>query len=150
MKDKALKYIIFLFVVLCAIQLLSGIVLFIYKFGFSYTMISEYFLGNEDKFILAKEFNGLLETSMYHFVAQVGIAFIIAHFVLFIKNKSKLLLLCGYGVILFALLDIISPYFIVYIDENFVLLKLLSFVGFEICMFYILFILLKRTIRKFN
>lgn len=147
MKNKALKFIIVLFAILCAIQLISGIVLFIYKFGFSYEMLNEYFLGNEDKFILPKEFNGLLETSMFHFLAQMGVAFIIAHFVLFIKNKSKLLIASGYGVMIFALVDILAPYFIVYIDSFFIWFKFIGFIGFEICMFYILAYLLTSSIK---
>jgi hypothetical protein len=138
MKNKNLKIIILLFALLCAIQLMSGILLFFYKIGFNYELITEYFLGNEEKFMLKKEFNGLLETSMYHLVAQVGVAFIISHFVLFIQKSSKFLIAVGYSVIVFAIVDIVAPYFIIYFGTYFVLLKIFGFVGFELATFYIL------------
>ncbi|MCV6608063.1 MAG: hypothetical protein OIF32_07625 [Campylobacterales bacterium] len=142
MKNKNLQILVILFIVLCGIQLLSGIGLFFYKIGFTYEMVGEYFLGNEDKFIMAKEFNGLLETSMFHFVGQLGVGFIVAHFILFIKEKSKLLIASGYLVLIFGLVDILSPYLIINFGAIFVWWKIIGFVGFEISMFYILINLL--------
>lgn len=147
MKNNNLKLIVLLFVLLCSIQLLSGIILFFVKIGFNYEMMIEYFLGNEEKFMIKKEFNGLLETSMFHLVGQVTVAFIIAHFVLFIKDKSPFLIFCGYGVIVFSFLDILAPYLIISFSSYFVWIKLFAFIGFEVTMFYILFMLLISSIK---
>ena len=131
-------------------QIVSGILLFFYKIGYSFETVSDYYLGNEDTFVMPKSFHGLLETSMPHLVAQVGISFIVAHFLMFINEISTKKLLWGYSLVLFAILDILSPYFILWFGDIFIWLKLIAFIGFEISLFVVLSMVLFSYISSFH
>lgn len=148
MKNNNLNLIVIIFLLLTLLHIISGVLLFTYKIGYSFETVSNYYLGNEEQFIMAKSLYGLLETTIPHLVAQVSIAFIVAHFLLFIKEPTPYKLLWGYSIIIFAFLDIVSPYLVLMFGEIFVWLKIFSFICFEFSMFIVLLILFLEYINK--
>ncbi|MBE0498860.1 MAG: hypothetical protein IBX43_06405 [Campylobacterales bacterium] len=136
------KLLLFFALGLISLQLLSGIWLFIEKYGLTPGEVYLYFAGDEANFIMAKSVEGLLETAVPHFVAVSATIFVYAHFLLFTKEiseKRKQLLI--FGLFLTALIDIFSPLGILYGCELFAWLKVLSFWGFEILMGVLLYML---------
>jgi len=153
MISKKLYFLLLSFaLVLIALQLGSGIWLFITKYGLSPSDLNFYFLGCEEKFIMAKSVEGLMETAVPHFLAISLSVFVYAHFLLFTKiiseHKKWLLIL---GLFSSATLDIFSPFGIVYGYEIFAWFKIIAFWSFEMLMgllLYILFLVALRSGKK--
>jgi hypothetical protein len=148
MKQRYFYTLITAFVLLLLVQLLSGVVLFVLKFGFTPDLLHEYFVGNEDKYMLAKSFCGLLKTAFIHFFAYGVILFIVSHFVMMVRGiaerkKMRLIIVTS----LSGLIDIMSNFLIQY-EMTFVYIKMLSFVLFELGIVTMLFIILKSTLIK--
>lgn len=129
-------------ILLISMQLLSGVWLFIEKFGLNPSEVYLYFHGNEKEFIMPKSFEGLLETAVPHFMAISTTIFVYAHFLLFTKvisvNKKFLLI---FLLFLSASIDIFSPLGIVYGYMIFAYLKVIAFWSFESLMGLLLCIL---------
>jgi len=136
------KLLLFFALGLIFLQLVSGVWLFVEKYGVTPDEVYLYFAGDEENFIVAKSFEGLLETAVPHFVAISATIFVYAHFLLFtqgISTRKKQLLIAG--LFLSALADIFSPFGILYGYEFFAWIKVLAFLGFEILMGVLLYTL---------
>ncbi len=128
--------------ILVGLQLLSGIWLFIEKFGLIPSEVYIYFAGDEDNYIMPKSFEGLLETVVPHFLAISTTIFVYAHFLLFtdiISQNKKYLLIAS--LFITAAIDIFSPLGIIYGYEIFAWTKVLAFWSFEFLMGLLLFVL---------
>jgi len=139
---KLFGILLFLALALISAQLLSGICLFIFKYGLSPSEVYLYFAGDEEKFIMPKSIEGLLETAVPHFFAISTTIFVYAHFLLFtavISSKQKQFLIIG--LFLTALIDIFSPFGILYGYKIFAWLKVISFWSFEFLMGILLYTL---------
>lgn len=144
---KLFSSLLFLAILLIALQLISGIWLFGEKFGLLPSEVYSYFAGDEEKFIMAKSFEGLLETAVPHFIAISTTIFVYAHFLLFtdvISEKKKALLISA--LFTTALIDITSPFGIIYGYEFFAYVKLLAFWSFEFLMGLLLFVLFQASL----
>ncbi len=135
--------------VLISLQLLSGVWLFIEKFGLIPSEVILYFLGDEENFIMPKSMEGILETAVPHFLAISTTIFVYAHFLLFTniisQNKKYLLII---SLFITAILDIFSPLGIIYGFEFFAWIKILAFWSFELLMGLLLFILFQALFYK--
>ncbi len=139
-----ITFLIFSF--LFIFQIFTGIYLYIEKYGFSYSSASEYILGNEEKFINPKTFYGLLKLNFPHFLAIFLVVFVLSHFLYFFKIKNFYFFIAGMA-FSFGFLDIISS-FLMLKSQIFSYLKIISFLGFEISLFVILFILVLNIFIK--
>lgn len=136
-----LLYLAFLvFVFLFLLQIFTGIYLYTEKYGFNYLSVTEYILGNKEKFIQSKTLYGLLKLNFPHFFAMFLGIFITAHFLYFFKVKTTYFFIAGLS-FLFAFLDILAPFLILKVSPLFAYLKIVSFLGFEISLFLIILIL---------
>lgn len=128
--------------ILISLQLISGIWLFIEKFGLIPSEVALYFAGDTANFIMPKSFEGLLETAVPHFLAISTTIFVYAHFLLFtdmISQNKKYLLIAS--LFITAIIDIFSPLGIIYGYEIFAWTKVLAFWSFEFLMGLLIFIL---------
>jgi len=140
--------LLFLALALIALQLLSGIYLFIEKFGLLPSELLTYFAGDEERFIMAKSFEGLMETAVPHFIAMSTTIFVYAHFLLFTKiisQKKKQILITS--LFISALIDILSPFGIIYGFEFFAYAKLISFWSFQLLMGVLLYTLFRAGLQ---
>ena len=139
--------LLFLAISLISLQLISGVWLFIEKFGLLPSDVFTYFAGDEENFISPKSIEGLLETAVPHFIAISTTIFVYAHFLLFtsiISQKKKQLLIMA--LFISALIDIFSPFGIIYGFEVFAWSKLIAFWSFEILMGLLLYILFRASL----
>lgn len=137
--------------VLIILQLLSGIWLFIEKFGLTVNEVYTYFAGSQDKFIMAKSFEGLMETAVPHFIAVSTTIFVYAHFLLFtdiISQKSKQILI--FSLFTASLIDIFSGFGMIYGYKVFAYLKITAFISFEVLMAILLYILFLISLRAYR
>ncbi|HIE59863.1 MAG TPA: hypothetical protein EYH43_01920 [Persephonella sp.] len=133
---RAISILAILFGIVCFIQVISGIYLFFVKYPIE-TL-------NQP---LNKSLLGVVEVAFPHFLAISLTVFIILHLFYFFKVNLKVFI---FAFIFFVsgILNIISNFLIVYISTKFYILKLLSFLAFEICFViacvWIIFLFTKR------
>ena len=139
---QAYKYSILYFLLFSLLLLLSSALLFDAKIGLSIESILYYYQGDEENFIVAKSFGGVLKIILPHIFAFGLFMMVVLHFVVFTKYKQQLryLTLASFTV---ALLELFSPFFIINGYEIFVYVKLASFFIFEFLLLYILWLLQK-------
>jgi len=126
------------FCIFSVMLLLSSIVLFGYKIGFSVESVIEYYLGNEELFIQAKSFGGILETITPHSFAIGLFVMVVSHFILFIKKaKSRLNISIIITLFITLFIEIFSPILIINGYTIFAVLKFVSFIIFEILSLYL-------------
>lgn len=146
---KLFSLLLFLALILIGLQLISGIWLFIEKFGLLPSQVYLYFAGDSENFIVPKSFEGLLETAVPHFLAISTTIFVYAHFLLFtnvISQNKKFLLISA--LFITAMIDIFSPLGIIYEYEVFAWVKVLAFWSFELLMGLLLFVLFQAVFHK--
>ena len=145
--QKAYKYAVLYFLAFSLLLMTSSVLLFSEKIGFSSQAIVEYYLGNEDKFIVAKSFSGVLKIVLPHIFAFGLFVMVILHFVVFTKTaKAKYMTFFIYTLFFVSLLELFTPLLIINGYESFAYLKLISFVLFVFLVLYILWILFRSII----
>lgn len=135
---KAYKYSIIYFLLFSSLLILSGVMLFEHKIGFSVQEVSNYYLGNEDMFINPKASSSILKTILPHIFAFGLFLMVILHFLVFTKlryKKSTITLI--YLTFITALLEIFTPFLIISGLEFFAYIKLISFFIFFALVLYI-------------
>ena len=146
---KAYKYSIVYFLAFSLLLLVSGIMLFEDKIGFSIQEITKYYLGDEEKFIVAKTSTGILKIVLPHIFAFGLFAMVILHFLIFTKHRdTKQLKTLIYLIFISAFFEIFSPFFLIIGADFFAYVKLTSFVLFEALVLYIAWLLFNSIIHN--
>ncbi len=145
---KSYKYTIVYFISFSFLLLLSATLLFEEKIGFNLKNVLEYYAGNESRFIVQKSALGLLKIILPHIFAFGLFTMVILHFLIFTryKNTQKIIFLI-YLVFITAILEMLSPFFIINGFEFFAYIKLASFFLFEALIIYISFLLFWSIIK---
>ena len=139
---KAYRYSIIYFLAFSLLLLLSSYLLFDTKIGFSYTGVLEYYLGNEEKFILAKTQLGVLKLILPHIFAFGLFMMVMLHFLIFTKYRNtRQVSFIIYASYITAFLELSSPFFILHGFEFFALVKLFSFFGVLLLTLYVSWLL---------
>ncbi|MFN4319934.1 MAG: hypothetical protein ACK4FY_05655 [Aquificaceae bacterium] len=143
-----LKVVVFIFSILSLFFVLSNVLNFYSKMGFSPQGIRDYFLGNPNLFIKKKSFDGLFKVFYPHLIAMAIYSLIHTHLLPFAglsKNKSLLL---GIFIFLFSFLDNLSSLMLLYAGYPIAYLKLLSFWLLQACLLTSSLILLKASLKR--
>jgi len=129
--------------------MLSGIMIFEHKIGFSVQNIANYYLGDAAQFINAKTYSGVLKTILPHIISFALFSMVLLHFLIFTKHRNK----TNIKVLIFvmymsAFVEIFSPMLILFGYEIFTYFKLLSFGLFMGTVFYTLWLLFRSIMNK--
>lgn len=145
---KAYKLSILYYLAFSILLIVSAFMLFEHKIGFSYQSIVDYYIGNEEKFIIAKSFSGILKMILPHIFVFGLLSMVLLHFLIFtnLRYKKGTLILI-YLTFFTAFTEIFSPFIIISGLEFFAYLKLLSFFMFSGLILYISWLLFKSIIR---
>ncbi len=136
--QKIYKLSILYYLIFTMLLVVSAIMIFEYKIGFSYIGVLEYYIGNEEKFIPAQTTMGILKIVLPHIFVFGLISMVLLHFIVFTKKKyKKFTIYLIYLTFITAFLDIFTPLLIVNGFELFAYIKLLSFFMFLIFIVYI-------------
>lgn len=139
---KAYKLSIIYYIILSLLLIVSAIMLFEHKIGFSYDSVLNYYLGNEELFIQKKSFSGLLKIILPHIFVFGLLSMVLLHFLVFTKLRyKKTTQLLIYSTFITALLELFTPYLILSGLELFAYVKLFSFFLFLTLILYILWLL---------
>ncbi len=129
-------------------QLLTGIWLFVEKYGLSVEGITEYILGNEEKFIKPKSLLGLLEVAVPHMFVIPLFTFVVLHFLYYLPVSRKTIFL-ALIVFLSGVLETVSGLLIYKYGNVFSYVKLFSFLIFEVGIFLSVFLVVFKF-KKFH
>jgi len=132
---KAYKLSILYYLAFSLLLILSAFLLFEYKIGFSYEGVVDYYGGNEEKFIVAKSFSGLLKSVLPHIFVFGLFSMVLLHFLVFTKLRYKK-----------STLALIYASYITALNF-FAYLKLLSFFVFLFLVLYVVWLLFSSIVR---
>ncbi|MCJ7764519.1 MAG: hypothetical protein MUP09_01080 [Thiovulaceae bacterium] len=136
------RFAIAYFVLFGTLLLLSGMLLFFSKIGFSYEAVQSYYLGNEALFSAPKSSYGLLEVALPHLGSMGLFIMVTGHFLLFSKKRKKRLATkVVIALFIAALLDIFSGFFIVEGLIFFIWVKLAAFAVLQLLGLFLLWLL---------
>jgi len=137
------KIAIIYFILFSILLLISALMLFATKIGFSFVNITNYYLGNQELFMRAKSFSGLLKVIYPHIFSITLFGMVILHFIYFTSfAKTKLFKYLIILTYLSIFLEILSSFFIIFGAEFFSSIKLISFILMFILFLYSFWILL--------
>ena len=126
--------------------LVSSVLLFESKIGFSIQSVLEYYQGNEEKFINPKSMAGVLKIILPHIFGFGLFSMVILHFVVFTKSReNKIFRFIIYALFFIAFLELFSPLLIIQGFAFFAFVKIVAFILFEV-LFLALFWILFRSI----
>lgn len=142
--QKAYKYSIVYFIAFSLLLLGSSILLFEEKIGLRSGAILEYYLGNEEKFMLAKSWSVVLKIILPHLFAFGLLIMVALHFLIFTKFRaSKLFKYLIYATFFAGFVELFSPFLIFQGFEIFAPIKLVSFIALELLLLTIFWLLLR-------
>ena len=131
-RNRLLQTIIVLFVVYVAVLWLTNALLFFNKMGLSYTAVTEYYLGSEERFLQPRSYQGMLEVSHFHFFAMGLLLLTLTHLMLFVplppEHKPWFIILPFTS----ALVDEGSGWLVRFVHPGFAYLKIIGFLSLEI------------------
>jgi len=140
--QKAYKLSILYYLSFTLLLVLSAIILFENKIGFSISSVLEYYLGSQEKFIPAKSAIGILKIILPHIFVFGLLGMVLMHFLVFTdKRYKKSTIVLIYTTYIVSILEMFTPLGIINGYEIFAYLKLLSFFLFLSLTVYISWLL---------
>jgi hypothetical protein len=94
-RNRLLQTIVVLYSVYVAGLWLSNALLYFNKMDLTYASVVSYYLGDEERFLTPRTYQGLLEVSHFHLFAMGMLLLVLTHFALFapLSNRWKILLI---------------------------------------------------------
>jgi hypothetical protein len=138
-----LKLVMFFFSLLLMGFFFTNLLAFYSKMGFSLGSIKEYYLGNPEKFLKPKTFEGMFKVFYPHLISMAVFSVAVGHFLIFAGSSLSIPL--GIGLFLFSFLDNLSGFLIRFLHTDFAILKLLSFVVLQGIILYSASLMLMRS-----
>ena len=131
-KNRLLQLIIVIFVIYVAGLWLTNGLLYFQKMGLSYTSVTEYYLGSEERFLQPRTYQGMLEVSHFHLFAMGLLLLTLTHLMLFVPIGSNLK--AWFIVIPFssALVNEGSSWLVRFVHPLFAYLKIAGFLALEV------------------
>ena len=137
------------FLIFSMLLVISSVLLFENKIGFSLKEVATYYLGDEESYVIAKTYSGLIKMVSSHIFAFGLLSMVLLHFLIFTKErvafKTKILI---YAIFLSSFLEIFSPFAILFGVDIFSLVKLGSFALLEFLIIYISWLLLRSIVHS--
>lgn len=131
-KNRLLHTIIVLFVVYVGVLWLTNALLYFHKMGLTYTSVTEYYLGSEEKFLPPRSYQGMLEVAHFHFFAMGILLLTLTHLMLFVplpaEHKPWFIIISFTS----ALVDEGSGWLVRFVHPAFAYLKIAGFLSLEI------------------
>ena len=131
-KNRLLQLIIVLFVVYVTALWLTNALLYFHKMGLTYTSVTEYYLGSEEKFLQPRSYQGMLEISHFHLFAMGILLLTLTHLMLFVPLQAELKPWFIIVPFTSALLDEGGGWLVRFIHPAFAYVKIAGFLMLEI------------------
>lgn len=140
--QEAYKLSILYYLAFSLLLIVSALMLFEHKIGFSFSGVLEYYTGNEERFIPAQSVAGILKIVLPHIFVFGLFTMVLLHFLVFanIKYKKNIIILV-YTIFAIALLEIFTPFMIIGGFKFFAYVKLFSFFALLALVLYLSWLL---------
>lgn len=146
---QAYKITIVYFFLLGFLLLLSGVILFNHKIGFTFQNIITYYNGDPDQFILQKSTIGKLKIVLPHIFSFALFIMVLTHFLRFCKcTKNTYVTMLIVFLYTFAFIEIASPFFIQFFPWIFALFKISSFILLNVLILLVIWLLLQCILKN--
>jgi hypothetical protein len=105
-RNRLLQTIVILYAIYVAGLWLTNALLYFSRMGLTYSSVVVYYLGDEERFMPARSYQGLLEVSHFHLFAMGILLLVLTHLILFtpVSTRWKIVL-------------IVVPFFSALLDE---------------------------------
>ncbi len=126
-RNHLLQTIVVLYVVYVGGLWVTNALLYFQKMGLNPASVVEYYLGNEERFLQPRSYQGLLEVSHFHLFAMGMLLLVLTHLMLFVPigNGTKMLLIVLPFVS--ALVDEGGGWLVRFVHPGFAIVKVLGF-----------------------
>lgn len=130
-RNRLLQIILLLFVVYVAALCVTNALLYFNKMGLTYSSVTDYYLGSEERFLQPRSYQGMLEISHFHLLAMGLLLLTLTHLMLFVPLRSDVK--AWFVVVPFAsaLLDEGSGWLVRFVSPAFAYLKIAGFLALE-------------------
>ena len=130
-RNRLLQTVIVLYCLYVTLLWVTNALLYFEKMGLDYASVVAYYLGDEERFLSPRSYQGLLEVSHFHLFAMGMLLLVLTHLVLFapLRNATKAWLVAL--PFASALLDEASGWGVRFVDPAFAYLKIAGFVGLQ-------------------
>jgi len=130
-RNRLLQTIIVLYCLYVALLWVTNALLYFEKMSLDYASVVAYYLGDEERFLSPRSYQGLLEVSHFHLFAMGMLLLVLTHLVLFapLRTATKVWLI----VLPFAsaLLDEASGWAVRFVDPVFAYAKIAGFLALQ-------------------
>lgn len=131
-KNRLLQLIIVIFVIYVAGLWLTNGLLYFQKMGLTYTSVTDYYLGSEERFLQPRTYQGMLEVTHFHLFAMGLLLLTLTHLMLFVPISSDLKALFIVIPFTSALVSEGSSWLVRFVHPVFAYLKIVGFLALEI------------------
>jgi hypothetical protein len=88
-RNRLLQTIVVLYAVYVAMLWITNALLYFNKMGLSYASVVSYYLGDPERFLQPRTYQGLLEISHFHLFAMGMLLLVLTHLVLFVPVSNR-------------------------------------------------------------
>ncbi|MEN8182334.1 MAG: hypothetical protein ABFS46_07345 [Myxococcota bacterium] len=126
-RNRLLQTIVVLYAIYVAGLWLTNALLYFQKMGLSPASVVEYYLGNEERFLSPRSYQGLLEVSHFHLFAMGMLLLVLTHLALFVPVSARAKALLVVVPFASAALEEASGWLVRFVDPAFAILKVGAF-----------------------
>jgi hypothetical protein len=130
-RNRLLQTLIGLYCLYVAALWVTNALLYFQKMGLTPSSVVEYYLGNEEKFMPARSYQGLLEVSHFHLFAMGMLLLVLTHLVLFVPLSGRLKAWLIALPFVAAFVEEGSGWLVRYVSPHFAWLKIAGFVTLQ-------------------
>jgi hypothetical protein len=126
-RNRLLQTIVVLYAVYVAGLWLTNALLYFQKMGLSPASVVEYYLGNEERFLAPRSYQGLLEVAHFHLFAMGMLLLVLTHLMLFVPVSVRAKALLIVVPFVAAAADEASGWLVRFVHPGFAVAKVASF-----------------------
>jgi hypothetical protein len=130
-RNRLLQVIVVLFVIYVAGLWITNALLYFQKMGLSYASVTEYYLGNEEKFLEPRSYQGMVEVAHFHLFAMGILLMTLTHLMLFVPLSPGVKIVLIVVPFASALLDEGSGWLVRFVSPAFAYAKIAGFLALE-------------------
>lgn len=130
-RNRLLQTIVVLYVLYVAGLWTTNALLYFQKMSLDPASVVEYYLGNEERFLQPRSFQGLLEISHFHLFAMGLLLLVLTHLMLFVPLADRTKLTLIVSPFAAALLDEGAGWGVRFLHPGFAWLKVLGFLALQ-------------------
>lgn len=147
-RNRLLRMIVGFFLAYAVLHWWTNVLMYFQHMGLSPGSVQDYYLGNEERMIQPRSYQGMLETAHFHLFAMGILVLTLTHLVMFVPLGPRLkvfLLAATFGS---AIVQEGSGWFVRFVHPSFAPLKMVSFLWFQASLAVVIGIAFYAVLRR--